>query len=567
MTVAAAGPRYDSTELAARVAEARRWAGLSQTALAHRIGVSLWSVERMERGELDPSPHLRAIAVTTGRSESFFRLPVLEQAAARSSDQPRDGTGRRSPPGARLVAAGTAVAWGRYAVMTALATLILVRFFSEKVHVLPKIATFIDVPLFVALLVLAAGLGKSATRRSHSFLLPAVLFFAIVVVSTLANIERVAAAPALIFVYGFLAPLAVYHAVYRLWPPGSAFRLSRFLVVLGVVQLAVVAIMDLPRFLATRNPDFVSGTFGDNAYQLVFFLLILTSLFAGIRMWEPHRLTARAAPVFFVAVAAVIFLAQYRALLVATLVSVLVIGAFLSVDRGSGVLLGAILLAVFVGSLSYVGAQFPTTKFDQTVSALQKDPWFFVDARIAPISSVTALYTDNPRYVVTGSGPATYSSRAWRTFADVRETRTAVAAPYATKVQGGAYRTDVSDKHILPLLQTAPAVQGSYSVNLPFSSYAALLAEVGVLGFVVLVGAYVTAIFLAARLTLRAIRRRKRNDPLPAVLLSATIAFTLLLQLAFLENWWEVTRITFLSWSLLAIGVKETDARLLEETT
>jgi hypothetical protein len=31
--------------------------------------------------------------------------------------------------------------------------------------------------------------------------------------------------------------------------------------------------------------------------------------------------------------------------------------------------------------------------------------------------------------------------------------------------------------------------------------------------------------------------------------------------MAFLENWLEVTRVTFLTWILLAVGSKEVDAR------
>src|SRR3712207_7413413 len=41
------------------------------------------------------------------------------------------------------------------------------------------------------------------------------------------------------------------------------------------------------------------------------------------------------------------------------------------------------------------------------------------------------------------------------------------------------------------------------------------------------------------------------GDPLPALLCASTVAFFVLLQMALLENWFEVTRITFLSWIIL----------------
>ena len=98
------------------------------------------------------------------------------------------------------------------------------------------------------------------------------------------------------FVYGFLAPIAVFWAVYRIWPAGRALALSRLLVALRLVQLAAVALIDLPEFLRRNNPDVISGTFGENPYQLVFFLLVSIALLAGIFTFERDRRVARIVP-------------------------------------------------------------------------------------------------------------------------------------------------------------------------------------------------------------------------------------------------------------------------------
>src|SRR5207245_1422930 len=135
--------------------------------------------------------------------------------------------------------------------------------------------------------------------------------------------SRVAPAPVMVFLYDFLAPLGIYYAVYRLWAPGNSLALSRLLVAVGVVQFLVVGGIELPRFLSSGNPDYISGTFGDNAYQLVFFLIVLTALLGGISIFERHRTAARLAPLMFVTIAAIIFLAQYRALLITTILSVI----------------------------------------------------------------------------------------------------------------------------------------------------------------------------------------------------------------------------------------------------
>ena len=53
-----------------------------------------------------------------------------------------------------------------------------------------------------------------------------------------------------------------------------------------------------------------------------------------------------------------------------------------------------------------------------------------------------------------------------------------------------------------------------------------------------------------------------RGDPLPAVVLATAIAFLTLVQMALLENWLEVTRVTFVAWTLLAVSAKELDVRV-----
>ena len=45
------------------------------------------------------------------------------------------------------------------------------------------------------------------------------------------------------------------------------------------------------------------------------------------------------------------------------------------------------------------------------------------------------------------------------------------------------------------------------------------------------------------------------------VLLGSTAGFFVLLQMAVLDNWWEVTRLTFILWAVLAVAAKEFSAR------
>ena len=233
--------------------EARREAGLTQKALAERLGVSLWTLDALEAGREDIARHAPAIATATGmRAETLASAAIEPDAVVSRPHTP--ALARARVASARAIRAAS----GRHLVLSALALLVLVRFFTEVVHVAPRALNFIDIPLFLVLGL--AALSRPLDKHSRGQNLPMAAvglgFVALSAVSIALNISRVAPGPVLVFLYGFLAPLGVYAAVYRLWPAGHAASLSRALVTLGAVQLAVVGLIDLPRFSSSsRRPS------------------------------------------------------------------------------------------------------------------------------------------------------------------------------------------------------------------------------------------------------------------------------------------------------------------------
>jgi transcriptional regulator with XRE-family HTH domain len=552
-----AGVVSEREDTGARVAHARRAKGLTQRHLAACLGVSLWTVEEFERGRRDPASHLGTIAKLTGRPEAWFRgeaqngspatVPVLEAAAATRSGS------------------ASAATRGRDLVVASLGALVLVRFFTEVLGVLPRAFNFIDVPLLAALVITAASVQVHPAERDEAtrYLPPAVLFLMLCVIAAVANPSRVELGPVLVFVYGFLGPILLYWSVYRLWPPGAALLLSRLLVALLFVQLAVVALIDVPRFIGSDNPDEISGTFGENPYQLVFFLLVVAAVLAGIFTFEHRRPVARFAPALFLAILGVILLAQYRALLFTTALTILVLTLVLGSARARGLVAGAVAAVAFVFALSYTSQAFPILNVAPVLSTFQSDPTSYVSERGRALSHFARLYGDEPRYIATGTGPGTYSSRAWQTFSQIHSTSESnVQGEYASLLTGGdAYQTDVSRKYVEPQFKEGASIQGSKALTAPFSSYGALLAEVGLLGFLVMVGIYIRAFVQAIRMTVVAPLRAHSGDPLPALVFGSAMALFVLLQMGFLENWLEVARVTFPTWILLAVATKEFRAR------
>ena len=538
-----------------RVATARREAGLTQKELADRLGVSLWNVERIEDGQEDAVARLDALARATGKPRAWFGngesgVEQTDAAAAPEIDR----------------ANVLVVCW-------AIILLVCIRFFSEVVPLLPRAVNFIDIPIFFVLVLAAVLLPSTHARLDRSpavvFLLPTLAFLMVCAFAMLVNPGRIATGPSLVFIYGYLAPVGVYFAVYRLWPVGAAMSLSRLFVGLALLQLVVVATISLPRSLAEDNPDLVSGTFGTNAYQLVFFLLVVGALLAGIFTFEPERRVAKWVPVLFAGMLATVFLAQYRALILTTAVTLLLLGLLLGTVKVRGLVLGFGVIAIFVGTLSLTAQSLPGLNLAPAVKAFTSNPGQMVVERIRALDHLAHLYTDHPRYMLTGTGPGTYASRAWQTFAQAdRQAKSNVAGSYVLTFTGGrVYHTDVSDTYIAPQADNPQVFQGSYALKYPYSDYTSLLAEVGFFGFAAMVFIYLAALFRAGKMALILRRLAPRGDPLPALALASAIGFFVLLQMGILQSWLEVTRLTFPTWILLAVVTKEFQARFGPDRT
>ena len=489
-----------------RIAEARHNAGLNQRELANRIGVPLWTVDRIESGTEDPGPHIAAIAAATGREPALLLDPGTAEEVTRRS---RPSLIRRTHGWRR---ARWRNAWIRNLILGAVVLLVTIRFFAEEVHVLPRAVKLVDVPILLGLMVLywIVPRVRHPSAMSMRYLLLAVAFFAVCIASVLINSNRTEPGPSLLFIYGFLAPILVFHLVRTLWPAGQALALSKVLVALAWIELLVVAGIDLPQYLKHHNPDVVSGTFGENAYQLVFFMLVAVALVAGIATIERKRTAARLAPLFFAGTAAAILLAQYRAILLSALLAVLFVTVLLGLVRVRGALAGVLVAITFIAALSAIPAIFPELKIQDAVNSVTGQPGVYIKARWDAGSDIPKIYTDQPSAVVIGAGPGAVNSRAWGTFyRDANRDSLGLVLPVPDR------QTDIAEKYTIPHQEGTGAIDGSFLIANPFASYYALLAEVGILGFVLMVFIYGRALVDATRMSLISLRKADDGDPLP----------------------------------------------------
>lgn len=540
-----------------RVAERRRELGLTEKELAHRLGVRLSQIEQIENGRLEAEPFREQLERELG-SIAERSLAPDEQTPAEVIEAEQVAEGVEAGP-----------RWGVPMIIGTVIVLVVIRLFTEIVPVLPRFFNVIDVPIFLFFVVAAISRGYSRLRVGPDWLWKvAGVLVLVIAIAAVANPTRIEIGPALLFAYGILAPIAIYSATYLLWTPGNSRRVTSMIVALGVLQLVVVLTLQLPGFIASSdpNPDNISGTFGENAYQLVFFLIVFIATLMAIFIRESGRFSGRLSQILIPAALAVILLAQYRALLISTVITLLLAAAILNVLRGRTVvtvIVGGVALVVALGVIS---SNFPILKFQET---LKLNPVELAEQRIDALNSVDRLYGDEPRFMLTGTGPGTFSSRAWRTFSDAGSTsQSNVVGSYALSLTDGReYSTDVSRKYIEPELRTAVAVSGSTAVTSPLASYTSIAAEIGLLGLVIVLIIYGGMMVSLAVRTWRGIRELLGpRDPLGALLIASISALFLLIQMGLLENWLEVARLTFITWILVAIANRELDARATEGT-
>jgi transcriptional regulator with XRE-family HTH domain len=90
-----------STDVGQRIADARRASGLSQRALAERLGISLGQLDAWEVGRSDPSSELHRVAEATGRSERWLQSREEghnpDELTEQGDDQLLADLGRRIP--------------------------------------------------------------------------------------------------------------------------------------------------------------------------------------------------------------------------------------------------------------------------------------------------------------------------------------------------------------------------------------------------------------------------------------------------------------------------------------
>jgi hypothetical protein len=426
----------------------------------------------------------------------------------------------------------------------------LTRLFSEKLGWLPGWTNFLDYPLLIVL----AGYVYWRTRSDrlvnpHSgFEVPAILLVLIIGGSAVLNLDRLHAPAVVLFAVGLLEPIAYLFLILRLKPDRAVLDfVIKILLGIGWLQLLTVLVLDIPVYLESGDPDVISGTFGENAYQLVFFLLTWNALILSRAKAQGRKLIATV-PIQFVTLL-IILLAQFRAFIPSVFLTwgmtyFLIYGISLRTLRMSVIGVSSV-----IGLFLLVNLAIPSLKYQEVIELASRSDEVIQSGKVQTVLAYGRLVSDQPQILLVGTGPGTMLSRGFRVFSVYGE-REMVNQLLEDRLGIEPYLSDVAETYILPITAREFYAFGSQTTTDPWISHLAVLTELGLGGFLVVMLMY-----------WRALRVSLRPKDGSALHLGRWlfIAIIVLLQLAFLGEWLEVTRLTIPIW--LVLGLLLSDSR------
>lgn len=449
------------------------------------------------------------------------------------------------------------------------------RFFTETLRVLPKALDLIDLGIPILSCLLFITRPAFINKREDRLLLQCIGVFVLAWTISLAiNIRNVTLPAAALFLFGFLEGPLLFLSLNRLISEPNRFAMQVGRLLRGVfwLNVAIVSTYNLNQFIATRDPDVISGSFGLNCYYLAGFLLISATFFLG--QAHARKTGFLVMLVIQIIVFVIYFFLQYRASLPFFVLAYLAVGVSLFSWRVARPW-------IFAGMLIALGYYAVSKTESLTEANLKFDDWIELAAkpmRVLEFGKTQAylqtiqLMLDNPLVIIGGVGPGSFCSRANFVFSTE-----IVSVKNAEKGVGGFIKGMVSEDHptrksykeryLIPLMGEAHF--GTYRLSNPDSSYLSLVSEIGLIGAFAMIGLY----FAMTRRTWRRLKLMIRlRHPIGIPLAAAAAAGMIYLcGLAFIEYVWEMGRsvlpVWLLMWAAMSIRVQSPNAGRLHKAS
>lgn len=450
------------------------------------------------------------------------------------------------------------------------------KFFSENLKILPKYVDLINFPLFAIIFLLLIFSFKRKSQDDEGttrFILVSMLLFTIATITSIIfNSRQIIFGASLLFYMGMMEGPFLFIGLnkYVKNTEWMINKLKSFFVVLLFFNLAIVFFLNIPEFLITGNPDKISGAYGNNQNQFSTLLLINGAYLLGYNFIKKKRayIVILSQIVIFI----VFYLSQFRAGAPFFLLSYLIIIGVLYgkkiIYRSIPVIIVALMILFSLVYLTQSDKKVESLRFDDWIELISNPEQFFYLGKFKIFGNVVSMFSDYPETIILGTGPGNFISRANYTFTYEINIKDKGVGSLIKDIFGIKY-TILSDYHYKYVFNSIPseAVLGTYQLANPSTSYLAALSEIGLIGGITIIAMY---IFLFVRsIKLFRIIRDRRPEYLP-MSLSLVAITSYVFQLAFLENYWEMARVTLPLWLLfwaVKTAVYSNDNKIIAEST
>ena len=442
----------------------------------------------------------------------------------------------------------------RYAVLAFFFVFLTSRFFTEVLRIVPKWVDLVDLPFIAILFVITLVRipRPDIDHREHRFFtLCVVLTVLIWLLSTWINIQDTLVPAAILFIVGMLQGPVLYLSLNRgiQYIEATSELVLRLFIVLMFFNLAVVVFHNFPLFIATGNPDFISGTYGGNAYLFSIFIVISGGLTLGLYRQGRWGLPLLILSQLFTVI--IYYFIQFRAGLPFFIFAygLMLWGLYGRRTFKYSLVIGIVLFGALLATSNIITAsERRTLRYEDWQKIVASPTEYFQYGKFQAYARTLDLFSDQPESIFVGVGPGNYVSRANYTFSyELRRSGTKGVGKIISDVFGieRPHFTRATLKYIADL--RGEAVLGSYQLSNPNSSYLSAIAELGLIGGGAIILMYLYLIFKALFLVRLARDEAPDYLPLATALLGSAMY---LLGLAFLDNYWETARATLPVWLL-----------------
>ncbi len=430
------------------------------------------------------------------------------------------------------------------------------KFFSENIKILPKWVDIINFPLFALILILLIFSFKRKSQDDEGttrlILFSVSIFTITTLLSIIFNNQKIIPGASALFYLGFMEGPILYIGMIKYVNQTERMmkNINKFFVVLLFFNLAIVFFYNIPEFILTGNPDKISGAYGNNQNQFSTLLLINGAYLLGYNYAKKSKAIVVIITQLFIFI--IFYLSQFRAGAPFFLFSYIIIIGFLYGKR----LVYKSIPIIFV-SLLIITSIVYLSKSDEKVQALRYDDWieiltnpkqFFYLGKFRIYSNVAEMFVENPETIILGTGPGNFLSRANYTFTYEINIKDKGVGNLVKDIFGIKYTvmSDFHYKYVYNSLRTE-VILGTYQLSNPSTSYLSAITEIGIFGGIAIIFIYILLIVKSIKFFRLIRERRPEYVPLALALIAISTYF---FQLGFLENYWEMARVTLPLWFL-----------------